>query len=218
MRGLYLLSWTVLLALPGFAQDTPATNSVPSTFRAYMVVDDRFPPRTTPIKAPEDRDPRDRTDKMHCLVCENGLNPTVLVFTRANPAEDGAASKLAKQLDPLVKEFRGNSFNASILYLALEKEYPLDTARNDKGEFLREEKAKQIRDLTTALKTPRLAFGLAPKVSPSYAAWGFADNDETIVVLYNRMQIVKKWNSPTGGPSDDDIKTIMAAVKAEAGK
>ena len=114
-RGLLLGFACLATAVTLAAQDAKPGASVPSAFRSFVVTDDRFPPKTTPIKAPEDRDPRDRTDKMHCLVCEYGLNPTVLVFSRATPAEDGPAAKLAQQLDLILqtREARANSFNAA---------------------------------------------------------------------------------------------------------
>ncbi len=219
-RGLLLGLACLAGSLPLTAQGDKPGAAVPSAFRSYVVADDRFPPKATPVKSPEDRDPRDRTDKMHCLVCEYGLNPAAFVLSRATPAEDGPAAKLVKQLDLIAqsREARANSFNAAAVFLTLEAEYPADTARNDKGEFLREEKAKQVKDLATQLKTPRVAFGLAAKASPVLTEWGVADADETVVVLYNRLRVVKRWNFAAGGPSDDEIKAIVAAVKAESVK
>src|SRR4051812_24870930 len=57
---------------------------IPSGFRAYVVLDDRYP-HHGPADAkpdtlkPDQRDPKDRTDKMHDLVGENGLSPVVAV-------------------------------------------------------------------------------------------------------------------------------------------
>ena len=132
-RGLLLGFACLATAAALVAQDVKPGASVPSAFRSFVVTDDRFPPKVTPVKAPEDRDPRDRTDKMHCLVCEYGLNPAVLVFSRATPAEDGPAAKFAKQLDLILqtREARANSFNAAVVFLTLEAEYPADAARND---------------------------------------------------------------------------------------
>ena len=57
---------------------------VPSTFRAFLVTDSRFPP----LKEGEGKDatevpnPLNRSGKIHCLVCENGLAPVVAIFVR----------------------------------------------------------------------------------------------------------------------------------------
>lgn len=219
LLGLACLATSVALV----AQDDKADKAgaaVPSTLRSFVAVDDRFAPKASPIKSPEDRDPRDRTDKMHCLVCEFGLSPSAFVLTRATPAADGPVAKLVKGLDAIAqgREARTNSFNAAAVFLTLEAEYPADIARNEKGEFLREEKAKQVKDLASQLKTPRVPFGLAAKASPTLAEWGVADADETVVVLYNRLRVVKRWNFAAGGPSDDEVKAVTEAVKAESVK
>src|SRR5688572_9825695 len=58
---------------------------VPATFRAFLVADGRFPPKVPQPTKAEDRDPRDRTRKIHDLVGENGLSPVVAIFVRPDP-------------------------------------------------------------------------------------------------------------------------------------
>jgi hypothetical protein len=223
MRRRFLLGLAGLcLAAAGLAplsaQDAKVSAEVPGTFRSFIVVDDRFAPRKTPVVVPEDRDPRDRTGKMHCVVCEFGLNPAVLVLTRANPAEGSPVAKLAQKLDATLqsRDAKAKSVNGAVIFLTLNSEYPTDIARNAAGEFLREGKSKSVRDLATQLKTPKLVYGLAARNSPEAVAWGLADADETEVVVYDRMKPVKKWNFAEGGPTDADIDAIDAAVKALA--
>ncbi|MGL6073950.1 MAG: hypothetical protein ACRC8S_07300 [Fimbriiglobus sp.] len=211
MRRCLLLAFLFSVSCVALAQEGA---SLPSSWPVYIAVDERFPPKTTPIKSADDRDPRDRTAKMHCLICETDLNPAVLVLTRSAPSEDSPAGKMAKQLDPIVKEFRGNSFAGSVIYLTLDKDFPLDIRRNEKGEFERENGLKQVRDLSAQIKTNRLVFGMAPRNSPNYASWGIGDNDETVVILYNRLKVIKKWTTIT----DAEIPEIVKAIKAEAGK
>lgn len=200
------------------AQDT-TPNAVPATFRTYVVVDQRFDPKkSADPKAPPERDPRDRTEKLHCFVCEHGLNPTVAILTRANPTEDSAAAKLAKGLQPLVAENRASQLNAFLSFLLLDAEFPADNGRNDKGEFTRDVKAAQVKALAEQLKTNLIPFGLSAKKSEAVTAWGLTDEQETVVVLYHKMRIVKKWAFNAGGPSDDEIRTILAATKAEVAK
>jgi hypothetical protein len=96
---------------------------IPSPFRAYLVVDDRFPPKVTPPVKTEDRDPRDRTNKMHCLVCENGLNPMIAVFVRSDLKTAGATAgveRLAQAMDRLIPAFRGDKLSGFIMFLRLE--------------------------------------------------------------------------------------------------
>jgi len=207
------------LVAAGLVAQESAPNAVPATLRNYVVVDARFEVKKSadPKGAPE-RDPRDRTEKLHCFVCEHGLNPTLAILTRANPTEDSAAAKLAKGLQPLVNDNRGAQLNAFAVFLVLDAEFPGDNGRNDKGEFTRDVKAGQVKALGEALKTNLIPFGMAAKKSDSATAWGLSDEQETVVVLYHKMRIVKKWAFNAGAPSDDEIKTILAATKAEVAK
>ncbi|AWM40831.1 hypothetical protein GobsT_06180 [Gemmata obscuriglobus] len=105
-----------------------AANVVPSTFRAQLVVDNRFSLKTkhrldTGDGWPEcaalalgekakdedkvndsDRDPRDRTGKMHDLVSEYGLAPVVAIFVRADAPRLTADAGLGKLLRGLDRE------------------------------------------------------------------------------------------------------------------
>lgn len=226
--------WAVVLgglvaAAAGRAQDDPpkaATpppggQSIPSSFRSYIVADDRFPPKDP--KGPAD--PRNRTARMHDLVIEHGLNPTVAVLARAEkkgePTADAPAAKLAKGLDPLVAKHRGNNFGAYVIFLALDKEFPDDGRSiedNPLKGLVRDEKAKEVADLAAGLKATRVPFGLAAADSPATAAWGVRKEDDLVVVLYHRMRVVNRWAFPAGTPpTDEQLKQIVDAADKEAG-
>jgi hypothetical protein len=216
------------LALPavGTAQDEKSAGQpgqgVPAGFRSFIVVDDRFPPKVDPATKGTTRDPRDRTAKMHDLVVEQGLNPVALVFTRTDPdkAVGSAAARLAQGLDPLVQKYRANNFGAAVTFLKLVREYPQDDRRQPNGVFIREQVADAIRGLANQLKTPRVVFGLAAENSEQIAAWGVANDDETVVVLYARMRVVNRWSFKFGSPpTDEQVKPILdAAEKLASGK
>jgi hypothetical protein len=185
--------------------------AVPAGFRAYVVADDRFAPKVSPPKRQDDRDPRDRTRMMHDLVVEHGLNPTVAIFARQT-GKDSPAVKLAQALDPVVARHRSNNLGAFAAFLTLEKEFPQDDRRDDKGQFLRDQEADTVRALATELKTPHIPFGLAAGKSPHAAAWGLGDN-ALVVVLYDRMKVVKSWAFPAGqAPTDEQIQEIVTAA------
>jgi hypothetical protein len=198
-------------AAAGRAQDAKSASgaTVPAGMRAYVVVDDRFAPKVSPPKKPEDRDPRDRTNKIHDLIVEHGLNPTLAVLTRTPPTEDSPAARLAKQLDPLVAKYRGNNFGAFVVFLTLEKEFPQDNRRDAAGNFLRDLQVDAIRKLAAQLKTPHVVFGLAAGQSPQVEAWQVGEND-LVVVLYDKMRVLKRWNFAAGqAPTDAQLKQIV---------
>jgi hypothetical protein len=185
---------------------------VPAGFRAHIVADDRFAPKVSPPKRQDDRDPRDRTKMMHDLVVEHGLNPTVAIFARGKLEKDTPAARLAQALDPVIAKHRANNLGAYLVFLTLDKEFPQDDRRDDKGQFLRDQQADAIRALATELKTPRIPFGLAAGKSPQAVAWGIGEND-LVVVLYDRMKVARAWTFPAGqAPTDEQIKEIATAA------
>src|SRR5687767_174000 len=108
MRHGWAVAAVALGAAVGAAQN-PGGETVPAGFRSYVVTDERFPakPAADP-KAKPTPDPRTRANKMHDLVVEHGLNPTLAVFTRTPPAPDIPAARLVGQLHPLMdKELKG---------------------------------------------------------------------------------------------------------------
>lgn len=186
---------------------------VPAGFRAYIVADDRFPavPGSDPKKPVPD--PRTRTDRLHDLVAEFGLDPVVAVFTRAEPTPDAAVGKLLKKLDELPAahrklQDRGRPVRAVrpfVVFLRLDNEYPEDEQRDAV--------AGKVKEVAAALKTPRVVYGLAAGKSAQVDAWKLGDA-ETVVVLYDRMLVVKRWDVPAGAVGDD----VLAAIAAEADK
>ncbi len=187
---------------------------VPAGFRAYIVADDRYPAAVGADGKTQTPDPRTRTDRMHDLVTELGLDPVVAVFTRGPATPDAPVGKLLKRLDELPvahrkMQDRGRPVRAVrpfVVFLTLDAEYPDDDQRDVK--------AGAVREVAAALKTPRVVYGLAAGKSPQADAWKLADATETVVVLYDRMQPVKRWDLAAGGVTDD----VVAAVAAEADK
>lgn len=204
---------------------------VPGTFRMYLVTDDRFPPVKQPDMT-DKPDPRNRTNKMHCLVCEYGLSPTVAIFVRADPKglENSGLSKLVKAVDQLVPKYRGDKLSGFVAFLRLEggvkavkvknpdgtetdleldNEYPDDEKRDDH--------AKEIRALANALRAANpvfnLPFGLAAVKSKALAAWGVKDDDEVSVVIYTRLRVVNRWTFKADAIGDDQIKEVLSGIE-----
>jgi hypothetical protein len=226
-----------LLTLAAAAQEGkgPAAGQpgafVPSAFRAFIVVDDRWPPKVNPPVKPEDRDPKDRTGKIHDLVTENGLSPVVAIFVRTDLGKltpDAGALRLAKAVNGLISQpvYRGSRLAGFVMFLQLEAGTKTVAIKGKDGEAKkiemdleypddekRDEYAARVRDLYNAVKTPHVPFGLAPKQSKSAAAFGLKDGADVTVIIYNRLKIVNRWEFPIDGPTDEQIKQIIAATE-----
>jgi hypothetical protein len=170
---------------------------LPGPFRSYIVTDERV----------DAKSPRNRTNKLHCLVCESDLNPTAAVFLRTVPTDpNGPAAKLLKRLDALVNDRKSVRFGAFAIFLTLNADYPLDESRD--------EKAKVVKDFSAQIKVPNVPFGLAAGKADAAVAYGIQDDHDITVILYTRAKVVKRWAfTAEKPPSDADVDAILAAAK-----
>jgi hypothetical protein len=207
---------------------------IPSPFRMYLATDRRFEPlkdaEGKPLKGPDGKDvpsPKNREGKIHCLVCEYGLNPVVAVFVRAEAGgltADSGLGKLAKGLNAAIPKNRYDKLAAFVAFLNLEfkddtgkltdptKVVTIKVKRPDGTEV--EEKIEQdkeypdderrdvyaaaIRKFETSLGgVPNVPFGLASPRSKATAAWGVQDDDVTVVVYYHMRRYGEPWRFKT---------------------
>lgn len=201
---------------------------VPITFRAFLVADGRFPPKVSPPLKAEDRDPRDRTRKMHDLVGENGLSPVVAVFVRSDPTDLAGSGvvKLAQALDKKIPEYRGDKLSGFVHFLWIDApEKAVGLAKGDgttenvplDGEFpddeKRDEHADAVLKLANEAKAPNVPFGLGPVKGKAVDSWGLKAEDKVTVVVYNRLRVKDRWTFPAGGPTDEQIATVIKTAE-----
>ncbi|MCS7022179.1 MAG: hypothetical protein NZ703_10425 [Gemmataceae bacterium] len=234
MRGATLLGAGVVMLLAAAKpaatplQDPPAAAAVPGPLPAFIVYDGRFPPIMQDGKT--ERDPRDRTNRIHCFVCEYGLAPTFILFLRADPKQitaDSPMGQLIRDLDTLLSKHRADKLSGLIVFLrteagekavkltdatgqettiAADKEYPDDENRD---RYVRE-----IRDWIQALKLTNVPVALAPLTSKTIKAWNVQDQDAAALVVYRRLKLVAPmWHWPTlNDLNAEQIKTILQTV------
>jgi hypothetical protein len=229
MLGFLLAATAVAAQEPKVPPSTAKPGEVvPSNFRAYIVADNRFPPFVNPPVKPEDRDARDRTNKMHCLILDNGLSPVVAVFVRADAKMLGGSgvAKLAQAVERIIPDYRADRLGGFIQFLKIEgmpksvtltepdgtqKVVELDAEYPDDEN--RDTYATEIRDLAKAVNTPNIVYALAPEKSKANDAWGLGDNDQVTVIIYNRLRVANRWTFDAAGPNDAQIAEIIAATE-----
>jgi hypothetical protein len=197
------------------------------------VVDNRFKAPVKSADGTESPDPRNRTGKIHCLVCENGLSPTIAIFVRADiKGADPAAGlgKLIKEADALTQKYRSDKLSAFAMFLRLEggdksvkvktpdggerdetvdKEYPDDEKRDAH--------AAVVRAYAAAVNADNVPFGLSPTTSRPIAAFGIGDATPVTVIIYNRLRMAQRWELSVDELDDKKIAEIRAATEEMMG-
>lgn len=206
------------------------SNVVPAPFRAQLVVDNRFPPKVKPPKNDGDRDPRDRTGKMHCLVCEYGLSPVVAVFVRGDVSKvqptDGL-SKLIKGTDALIPKYRSDKLAAFVMFLKLDSGTKAVTVKGPDGsdakvavdleyphDEARDAKAAEVRTYAGVVNADNIPFGLAADKSGGLGDFAIGNDTPVTVIIYNRLRTVHRWELKIDELTDEKVAEILGATEA----
>ena len=195
-----------------------AANSVPGTFRAYIVLDQRTTPPKDP-KAPADpktpKEPgqgpegkRNVTGFQHDLIVSNELNPTIVVFTRSAKPDDGLA-KLVGKMKELAATYKTLDFGAYLFFPVLDKVYA-DDAKSKPT-------ADELKKWGEAVPVGPVVIGLSEKESEQTKAWKLPEQGVT-VIFYHRLRVVKRWDLPADGVTDEVLAALAAEVTKELKK
>lgn len=215
------------------ARGAGIANVVPGSFRAQLVVDNRFKAPVKNADGSTSPDPRNRTGKIHCLICENGLSPTVAIFVRADIKGADANSgvgKLVKATDTLVPKYRSDKLCAYAMFLKLEGGSKLVKVKTPDGgeeektvdkEYPDDEKrdmhSQEVRTFFDALNADNVPFGLVPTESKALKDFAIGDATPVTVIVYNRLRMFQRWDLKPDEITDAKIGEIMAATEAMIG-
>ncbi len=152
-----------------------------------------------------------RRGKFHCLVCEQGLNPVVMVVVRGTDFnKDTPVGKLLAGLDQAVKKHERQRLAAFAVFL--DDDLKDVVTEDDKREMLAKRLEEDLPGLT------RLVLTLASKdVLEKYP---LDPEAEVTVVLYDHLKVVAHHAFPKGGLKDEKQAQALVdeAVKKLTGK
>lgn len=144
------------------------------------------------------------TDRFHCLVCEHGLNPTVIVFAREAPEEGQPLADLLRGLDAAVaKRLAKDKLGAFAVFLS---EGGRDALKS-KLQGLAAAKDKELKNVALAIDNEAGDSGLK--------RYAIDKSAEVVVVLYRDHKVVANHTFSKGKFSANDVKAILADVNAK---
>lgn len=146
--------------------------------------------------------------KFHCLVCQHGLNPTVMVVLRGAEVPAGEAlTKLLKDLNEEVPRRRGVNLGSFVVFVADGlKDVVTEDGKRDKLVRQVEERIDKAAELNDGLHVP------AALESPGYLKhYPFDEKAAVTVVLYKGLKVVASFSYPEADKVDG--KAILDKVK-----
>lgn len=180
-------------------------DDLPGPFRAYNVTG-KFGERI--IK--EGGKDKEVEGNFHCLVCDHGLDPTVMIFVRnANVNEPPKElNLLLKDLNTTIQKNRKTRLGGFAVFLSDEV---ADVVSDDKERF---ELARKLRDNVD--KEADLKHGenvvLAIESKKYLDHYPLDDKAKVIVVLYKDLRVVETLNFPDA-LTEKDVATVLAKAR-----
>ena len=139
----------------------------------------------------------------HCLVCEFGLRPVVLLFIRESPADKPPLMDLLQKLDEAVDRYKNAELRAGVI--VLNDDFPKEQTRPDLLRKL-EASAKDLKHVVIAVD------GAAGPEN-----YKISQDADVTVLVYNKHKVLTNFAFAKDQLTEKDVSTIMAAVRKMVG-
>jgi hypothetical protein len=139
----------------------------------------------------------------HCLICEFGLRPTVLVFVRETPSDKSPLTALLQKLDEAVDRYKNAELRAGVVVLS--EDFAKGETRKDLVQKW-EASTKDLKHVLVAVDGPD-----GPQ------NYKLSKNADVTILLYNKHKVVANFAFAKDKLTDKDVSAILAAVKGMIG-
>lgn len=210
--GVALAGATILLAQDEAFRSGPKVGTMlPTPFEAYLV--------NGPLleKAKKELGQSAPPGIYHCVVCDFGLKPTILVFAR-EPAEgkEAALGELLKKLDAALEKHKESYLKGAVIFLSPDARSSANAPAKDEPAKLLEEAVarKKLIDRLTARagKLKDVIVGAYPAESPK--DYGLNLKAEVTVLFYDRLKVVENAAFAEGKLTEAGTDAFLEKVGA----
>lgn len=150
----------------------------------------------------------------HCLVCDFGLNPVVMVFVR-EPGQDKDAglNTLLAKLDEIAPRHQAVYFESGVIFLSPDARSSANSEETDPGKLVEEALArtqliKRLEERAKSLK--HVVVAQYPLEGPP--KWDISPKAEATVVFYHRHRVLKNWAFAEGKMTAEAAEAIVKEV------
>jgi hypothetical protein len=164
--------------------------------------------------------------QFYCPVCDHGLAPGVLIFTREVPENGKPLATLLQKLDELIANRADGRLAAAAVFLddggyrqalaAKSEEAKVGELELTKAITARDEKAAQVAKLAKEAKLQNVTLGLGTDSGPK--EYKIAKDAGTTVLIYNQLKVVRIASFGKDGLTAAKVDALLADVKQLADK
>jgi hypothetical protein len=139
----------------------------------------------------------------HCLVCEYGLRPVVLIFSREIPNPEKPAKNLMQKVDQTLGKLDGR-LKGFVVFL------------NDEQLESRKDFIKKLDGWDTASDIKNLVLAVDGASGPD--KYNLNKDASVTVLLYQELKVVNNFAYAADKMTDKDVDAILAAIDKPAKK
>jgi hypothetical protein len=140
----------------------------------------------------------DRAGRYHCVICQQGLSPTVLIFAHELPEKDQPFAAFLKKLDVVVQKNLDYRLMGAVVFLT-------ETKDDERAGFV-----KKVEEFAKELEIKHLI--LAVDSVPGPEAYKLSADADITVLPYFRHRITANFAFPKDKMTDKDMEAMMAEV------
>ena len=154
--------------------------------------------------------------RQHCLICQNALNPAVLIFAR-EPSEktEKPLTELLANLDKLVQQHESYALGGFAVFLSPDARSSVnDSDAADTAQLL-EEATKRLELIDRLKKRAEPLKDVIIAAYPAAGPKGFNINPkaEVTVILFSKLKVISNWAFAEGKLTDNDAAAILKKVE-----
>jgi hypothetical protein len=154
-------------------------------------------------------------DRQHCLICQNGLKPALLIFAR-EPGKDMDAplTSLLAKLDKAVEVHAEAYLGGFVVFVSPDARSSVTESASDDIDKLLDE-AKKRKELLERLNTraePLKNVVVAAYPDDGPKGYNVNPKADVTVVFYQKLKVIENWAFEAGKMTDDHVAAIMKKV------
>jgi hypothetical protein len=157
----------------------------------------------------------------HCLICEYGLDPVVLIFAREHPDGNyGALPELLQRLEKAGERYQDSFLRPCVVFLSAEAQSSVagpklaEPAAIVKQAQARDELIARLKERSDKLK--HVVIAIYPDDGPE--GYGLAKDADVTILLYVRHRVVHNYAYRTGGLTEKAVDEILKGVDELVGR
>ncbi len=157
--------------------------------------------------------------RQHCLICQNALNPAVLVFARERSDKtEKAFTEFLANLDKLVQKHESDALGGFAVFLSPDARSSVtaDAAERDATgtETLLEEATKRLALVARLTKRAEplknVVVAAYPTAGPK--AYNINPKAELTVIFFSKVKVIANWAFEEGKLTENDVGAILKKV------